>query len=70
MHYRNPEGRPRIGWFFATAHWRGEPVNAEPTKCAGIGWHHLRQLPHHTMPYNATGIAHYLTGDTFSVHGW
>ncbi|MFG2737272.1 NUDIX domain-containing protein [Streptomyces harbinensis] len=70
MHYRNPEGRPRIGWFFATAHWTGEPVNAEPHKCAGIAWHHPAQLPDHTVPYNATGIAHYLKGDMFSVHGW
>ncbi|OMI33488.1 NUDIX hydrolase [Streptomyces sparsogenes DSM 40356] len=40
MHHHNPEGRPRVGcWFFATAEWEGEPVNAEPHKCAGISWH-------------------------------
>lgn len=32
MPYRNPEGRPGLGWFFATAHWRGGPVNAEPPR--------------------------------------
>ncbi len=38
-HYRNPEGRSRLGLFFATQSRRsrqGEPVNAEPHKCAGI----------------------------------
>ncbi|MFI9460530.1 NUDIX hydrolase [Streptomyces xiamenensis] len=70
MHHRSPEGRARIGWFFATAAWEGEPFNAEPGKCAGIGWHRPGELPAHTVPYNAHGIAHYLTGESFSTHGW
>lgn len=70
MHYRNPEGQPRVGWFFATAQWEGEPVNAEPHKCAGISWHRPDELPANTVPYNALGIAHYLKGEPFSVHGW
>lgn len=70
MHYRNPEGQPRIGWFFATDQWTGNPVNAEPHKCARLSWHRPDQLPHTTVPYNALGIAHYLKGEPFSVHGW
>lgn len=70
MHLRNPEGEPRVGWFFATSHWDGEPFNAEPHKCTGISWHPADQLPAHTVPYNAYGIAHYLKGEPFSVHGW
>ncbi|GAB2880337.1 NUDIX hydrolase [Streptomyces mayteni] len=70
MHYRNPEGQPRVGWFFATAQWEGEPVNAEPHKCAGISWHRPDELPSNTVPYNALGIVHYLKGEQFSVHGW
>lgn len=70
MHHRNPEGQPRVGWFFATAQWEGEPVNAEPHKCAGIAWRPADQLPANTVPYNALGIAHYLKGEPFSVHGW
>ncbi|MGK5530953.1 NUDIX hydrolase [Streptomyces sp. URMC 129] len=70
MHYRNPEGQARVGWFFATAHWHGEPVNAEPHKCAGISWHPADQLPAHTVRYNALGITHYLKGAPFSTHGW
>lgn len=70
MHYRTPEGSSRVGWFFAIAQWGGTPVNAEPHKCAGLAWHHADQLPGHTVRYNALGIAHYLKGEPFSVHGW
>ena len=70
MHYRNPEGQVRIGWFLATSRWEGDPTNAEPHKCSGIGWYPADQLPAHTVPYNALGIAHYLKGEPISVHGW
>jgi 8-oxo-dGTP pyrophosphatase MutT (NUDIX family) len=70
MHYRNPQGEPRVGWFFATTQWEGEPYNAERHKCAGLSWHRPDQLPAHTVPYNALGIGHWLKGETFSVHGW
>ncbi|MGW7292854.1 NUDIX hydrolase [Streptomyces xiamenensis] len=69
-HHCNPEGQARIGWFFATSHWQGEPVNSEPEKCAGIAWHRPNELPDNTVPYNAHGIAHYLKGENFSTHGW
>ncbi|WP_308013500.1 NUDIX hydrolase [Streptomyces beigongshangae] len=70
MHFRNPEGEPRVGWFFAARHWKGEPRNMEPHKCAGLSWHPADHLPDTTVPYNALGIAHYLKGEPFSVHGW
>ncbi|MFD7284135.1 NUDIX domain-containing protein [Streptomyces sp. NPDC059862] len=70
MHFRNPEGEPRVGWFFTVRHWKGELRNPEPHKCAGLSWHPSDQLPDNTVPYNALGIAHYLKGEPFSVHGW
>ena len=70
MHFRNPEGEPRVGWFFAARHWQGEPQNMEPHKCAGLSWHPADHLPENTVPYNALGIAHWRKGETFSVHGW
>ena len=70
MQHRNARGTCRIGWFFATARWHGEPYNAEPHKCAGLSWHRVDRLPAHTVPYNALGVAHYLRGEPFSVHGW
>lgn len=70
MHFRNPQGHPRVGWFFAVSQWTGEPVNAEPHKCAGLSWHRPDDLPPTTVPYNALGITHYLKGEPFSLHGW
>ncbi|MCT2589521.1 NUDIX domain-containing protein [Streptomyces sp. N2-109] len=70
MHFRNPEGQERVGWFFATAQWEGEPFNAEPHKCAGLSWHPADRLPAGTILYNALGVAHYLKGDPASEHGW
>lgn len=70
MHFRNPEGEPRVGWWFVARHWQGEPRNMEPHKCAGLFWHSPHHLPDNTVPYNALGIAHWLKGEPFSVHGW
>jgi 8-oxo-dGTP diphosphatase len=70
MHFRNPEGEPRVGWFFTARHWHGEPRNMEPHKCAGLSWHRADNLPENTVPYNALGIAHWLKGEPFSLHGW
>jgi 8-oxo-dGTP pyrophosphatase MutT (NUDIX family) len=70
IHYRNPEGETRVGWFLAASEWTGEPYNAEPHKCAGISWHPINDLPENIQPYNAAGIARYLKGEPFSVLGW
>jgi hypothetical protein len=38
VHHRSPEDQGRIGIFFTTARWAGEPVNREPHRCAGLCW--------------------------------
>ncbi|KOU50098.1 DNA mismatch repair protein MutT [Streptomyces sp. WM6378] len=68
MYFRNPEGETRVGWFFATCEYTGEPVNNEPAKCAGLSWHRPDQLPDNTVRYNGLGIAHYLKGEPLSAH--
>ncbi|MDH6118047.1 NUDIX domain-containing protein [Kitasatospora sp. GAS204B] len=70
VHFRNPEGQPRVGWFFAASRWDGEPVNTEPHKCAGLLWVCPEQLPENTVPYNAGGIAAYLDGRPHAIEGW
>lgn len=70
IHYRNHLGDARIGVFFETRRWHGEPYNAEPHKCARIAWWPLDRLPDDTYPYTAAGINAYLRGDTFSNVGW
>ncbi len=70
MHYRNPEGQPRIGFFFRPARWDGEPVNREPHKCSGLEWHPLEAVPSDAVPYPAEAVRRIGKGETFSVHGW
>jgi 8-oxo-dGTP pyrophosphatase MutT (NUDIX family) len=73
VHYRNPEGRARLGLFFAAEAnpaTQGEPVNAEPHKCAKIGWFPCDMLPRHTVPYTAAGIDLHRRDDRLAVVGW
>ncbi|WP_370651760.1 NUDIX domain-containing protein, partial [Frankia sp. Cj3] len=37
VHFRNEHGEGRLGLFFHAQSWEGEPVNAEPHKCARLG---------------------------------
>lgn len=73
VHYRNPEGQTRLGLFFATETHpgsQGEPINAEPHKCAKIDWFPLGMLPHDTVPYTAAGVDLYRRGESIAVAGW
>ncbi|HSV65900.1 MAG TPA: hypothetical protein VLJ59_08365 [Mycobacteriales bacterium] len=73
VHYRNPAEEARIGFFFhvvSNPAGQGEPVNAEPHKCAKIGWCPLDMLPENTVPYTVAGIGLYQAGDTLGVVGW
>ena len=70
VHHRAPNGAGRVGFFFATARWEGEPVNAEPDKCAGLLWADPDDLPPHTIAYGAAGIRAYRSGQLFVLDGW
>ncbi|MGQ4616940.1 NUDIX domain-containing protein [Nocardia sp. R7R-8] len=60
----------RIGLFFETRRWSGEPVNREPDKSYELGWFPLANLPETLIPYPAAGIRGYRTGVTYSQRGW
>jgi 8-oxo-dGTP pyrophosphatase MutT (NUDIX family) len=45
VHYLNPEGPARVGFFFHVPAWNGEPY-----KCARIGWFPMNKLPDNTVP--------------------
>ncbi|MFF5210621.1 NUDIX domain-containing protein [Streptosporangium sp. NPDC000396] len=70
VHHLPPEGKPRVGMFFAASRWDGEVVNAEPHKCGRVDWVPADRLPDNTVPYTAAGIAAYLGGVGIDVHGW
>lgn len=70
VHYLNPEGDARVGFFFHAITWCGEPVNAEPHKCARIAWFGLDQLPDNIVPYSRAGIDLFIRDEPFGLDGW
>lgn len=70
IHVNGSGPEPRLGLFFATHHWIGEPTNREPDKCSAVAWFALDQLPNRTIDYPAAGIHAYRNGIPFSTRGW
>jgi 8-oxo-dGTP diphosphatase len=70
VHHRNPEGQGRIGIFFTTVRWAGEPVNREPHKCARLCWADPARPPASTVPYTAAALAAIAGRAAFSLDGW
>ncbi|WP_410570344.1 NUDIX hydrolase [Amycolatopsis sp. cmx-4-61] len=70
VHYLNPEGQARVGFFFRARRWRGEPRNAEPHKCSQIAWFPKDQLPADTVPYTHAGVELFRRGEPFGLQGW
>lgn len=70
VHYLNPEGQARVGFFFRAHRWQGEPRNAEPHKCAQIAWFALDELPINTVPYTHAGVELFRRGEPFGLQGW
>lgn len=69
-HITAPGRDPRLGLFFATHHWDGEPENREPAKCYRLAWFDLDDLPEDLIDYPATGIRGYRADLAFSTRGW
>ncbi|MGW4089888.1 NUDIX hydrolase [Nocardia sp. NPDC004750] len=69
-HVVDSEREARVGLFFQTRRWSGEPVNREPDKSYELRWFPLANLPETLIPYPAAGIHGYLTGVTYSQRGW
>jgi 8-oxo-dGTP pyrophosphatase MutT (NUDIX family) len=70
VHFRNEHGEGRLGLFFRARWWEGEPVNAEPHKCARIRWFPVDALPANTYPYTRVGVDLFRTRQNFAAYGW
>jgi 8-oxo-dGTP pyrophosphatase MutT (NUDIX family) len=73
VHHRNTSGHARVGLVFAARHdptRYGQPVNAEPHKCAKIAWFPSDRLPPNTYPYTAASVAAYRKGEPLRLSGW
>ena len=69
VHHRHSADHARVGTFFATDRWAGEPYNAEPDKCGKLLWCDPSALPSNTIAYCAAGIRAYLEGAPFTASG-
>ncbi|MCD9146069.1 NUDIX hydrolase [Streptomyces albireticuli] len=70
VHHATLEDDPRIQLFFHATSWRGEPVNAEPDRCADLRWWPLNDLPQPMVDYTAVALNRLHDGEAFSVVGW
>lgn len=73
VHHRNAAGLARVGLVFTVKHdsaRHGEPVNAEPHKCAKIEWFPVGLLPTNTYPYTAACVTAYLDRQPLRLSGW
>lgn len=71
VHANAPGMEPRIGHFFASTSWVGEPANREPDKCYRLEWFGLDDLPEGIIDYPAAGIRAYRHGTRgLSLVGW
>jgi 8-oxo-dGTP diphosphatase len=70
VHYRAPGSEGRIGFFFLTEKWAGDPWNREPGKCARLIWSDPAQPPSATVPYTAAALCQITQGQPFSLDGW
>ena len=73
VHHRNTAGHARVGLVFTVAHdmaRHGEPVNAEPNKCAKIEWFPADVPPSNTYPYTAACVLAFRDSQPFALSGW
>lgn len=68
--HRAPGEEPRLGVFYRATSWEGEPHNAEPRKCGGIGWYDLGAIPDNTVPYHVAALRHIAAGRAYAQFGW
>ncbi|MFR9752851.1 NUDIX hydrolase [Nocardia sp. 004] len=69
-HVTGPGREPRLGLFFETSRWAGEPANLEPDKCYELKWFPLHQLPGDIIEYPLSAIRARGRGVRYSERGW
>ncbi|WP_278260462.1 NUDIX domain-containing protein [Nocardia sp. AG03] len=69
-HVTASTGDARLGLFFRTERWQGEPFNREPEKCYALQWFTVHDLPVDLLEYSALGISALDSGEPYSELGW
>ncbi|MFC0530245.1 hypothetical protein [Phytohabitans kaempferiae] len=73
MHNRNIAGLARVGLVFTVAYEptrHGEPVDAEPHRCAKIAWTPVNLLPSNTYRYTVACVRAFCDAQPFALSGW
>ncbi|MFI6285922.1 NUDIX domain-containing protein [Streptomyces sp. NPDC051018] len=71
VHHRQSASVERIGFFFEATEWSGEPVNREPSKCLGLEWFSVHELPEDIIEYPKLGLLGYLKAPcALTEHAW
>ncbi|MFD7282161.1 NUDIX domain-containing protein [Streptomyces sp. NPDC059862] len=71
VHHKQDSNVQRIGFFFETTEWQGDPVNKEPDKCLALEWFSTHDLPDDIIEYPKAGLLGYLNGSgSLTEHGW
>lgn len=60
----------RVGFFFRTEKWSGEPKIMEPDKCDDVAWFAVDAVPENTVDYVKEAIKLFSKGETYSEFGW
>ncbi len=70
VHRRHGGDPERLGLFFRTRRWPGEPRNVAPGTCAALRWCVWNRWPDHTTPYVADTLRAIRGGQRYSEWGW
>ncbi len=73
VHHRNSAGHARVGLAFTVEHdpaRHGQPINAEPHKCAQIAWFPIDTLPPDTYPYTRACVTAHRDHQPLLLSGW
>jgi 8-oxo-dGTP pyrophosphatase MutT (NUDIX family) len=73
VHHRSRSGHARVGLVFTVAFdaaRHGQPVNAEPHRCAEIAWFPAGLLPSNTYACTAACVRAFREGRPFELSGW
>ena len=68
MHRMSKE--ERVDFFLAVTDWSGKVVNRERSKCDGLSWCSIDELPENTIPYIRRALENFQKGIWFEEFGW
>ncbi len=69
MHRKTPN-REYVDVYYTATDWEDTPKNMEQTKCDGLSWFPVDNLPENIIPYVRQAIEYSTKGIFYSEHGF